>query len=333
MISPPPHKFWASADDWRPGFVILGANVDVIPTSPPSLPVVIGVDGLWGPHEWTVYPQPYRSEFPYLAWMPLRLSNGSASSSVLTQSVDKSMWRAHSEHSNLHVIDSILLDTLTQEWVSIKVALQDPYRIIASDPSFVSVRRPAEAYVRAFAALTRLGKEFGAWRDFVDVFRGLQRSLLELQAFLDWWRDIRAGNDFRSPVRAPTRGAIFEDAQLYENHSRWSVGAYLLVRRSVFVLDHAKEVPLSPRESCQARPISFPPHPYLHSLELWYYPPLVQDFVMDLEAAARGYAARLDTFNPTKELKRKLEKTENRKHDECKQAHLFFPFFRLMTWA
>ena len=52
---------------------------------------------------------------------------------------------------------------------------------------------------------------------------------------------------------------------------------------------------------------------------------------MDLEAAARGYTARLDTFNPTKELKRKLEKTENRQHDEGKQAHLYFPLFRLMT--
>ena len=163
MTSPPPHKFWASADDWQPGFVILGANVDIILTSPPPSPVVISVDGLWGAHKWTVYPQPYCSEFPYLAWMPLHLSNGSAPSSVLTQSVDKSMWRAHSEHSNLHVIDSTLLDTLTQEWVSIKVALQDPYQIIASDPSFLSVWRPAEAYVRAFVALTQLGKEFRAW--------------------------------------------------------------------------------------------------------------------------------------------------------------------------
>ncbi|KAF8262933.1 hypothetical protein EI94DRAFT_639978 [Lactarius quietus] len=316
MPSPPPHKFWASADDWRPGFVMLGANVDAIPTSPPLPPVIIGVDGLWGAYEWTVYPQPYHPEFPYLAWIPLRSSNAAIPSNVLlTQSVDKSMWRAHPGHSNLHVVDPTLLGKFTREWTSFKVTVQDPFQNISSDPSFSSVRIPTEAYVRAFAALNRLGKEFGAWRDFVEVFRNLQRSLLELHAFLDWWKDVRAGNTFRPPIRAPTRGAIFEDAQLYRNYARWSVGAYLLVPRSVFVLDPTKEVPLSPRKLCKVRPMSL--QPLLHSLELWYYPPLINDIVMDLETTARGYAIRLDTLNPTKEFKRKLKKTENRKNDEA----------------
>ena len=321
MSSPPQHKFWASADDWRPEFVILGANVETIPTFPPPTPVIIGVDGLWGAHEWTVYPQPYRPEFPYLAWIPLRSSNSAVPSNVLTQSVQKSMWRAHPDHTNFHVIDTVLLDKLTHKWTSIKAAVQKPLKIMSSDPSFSSVRRPTEAYIRAFASLSRLGKEFGAWRDFVEVFRNFQRSLLELQAFLNWWEDIRAGENFRPPIRAPTRGAIFEDTRLYENHVRWSVGAYLLVRRSAFVLDPTKEVPLEPRKLCQTRPISL--QPLLHSLELWYYPPLVRDTV-DLEVAARGYVERLDVLNPTKELKRKQEKTENRKNDEGKQAYFIF---------
>lgn len=324
MSSPPPHKFWASADEWRREFVILGANVHAIPTCPPPSPVIIGVDGLWGAHEWTVYPQLHHPEFPYLAWIPLHSSNSAVPSNLLTQSVHKSMWRAHPNHSNFHIIDSALLDKLTCKWRSIKAAVQDPFQTISSDPSFSSVRRPAEAYLRAFAALSRLEKEFGAWRDFVEVFRNFQRSLLELQAFLNWWEDIRAGKNFRPPIRAPTRGAIFEDARLYENYARWSVGAYLLVRRSAFVLDPAKEVPLEPRKLCQTCPISF--QPLLHSLELWYYPPLVRDVVMDLEAAARGYAERLDVLNPTKELKRKQEKTENKKNDEGKQAFFFFLF-------
>ncbi|KAN0128947.1 hypothetical protein V8E53_013236, partial [Lactarius tabidus] len=126
---------------------------------------------------------------------------------------------------------------------------------------------------------------------------------------------IRAGNDFRPPIRAPTRGAIFEDAQLYENYARWSVGAYLLVRRSVFVLDPVKEVPLSPRKLCQARPISV--QPLLHSLDLWYYPPLVRDIVMDLESTARGYAERMDVLNPMKMFKRSLDKIENGRNDEA----------------
>jgi hypothetical protein len=42
----------------------------------------------------------------------------------------------------------------------------------------------------------------------------------------------------------------------------------------------------------------------------------VRDIVTELETIARGYAERLDTFGPTKEFKRKLEKVENKKRDE-----------------
>ena len=45
---------------------------------------------------------------------------------------------------------------------------------------------------------------------------------------------------------------------------------------------------------------------------------------MDLEATVRGYVERLDVHNPTKELKRKQEKTVNRNNDEGNQA--YFPF-------
>ncbi|KAI9450343.1 hypothetical protein BJY52DRAFT_1191938 [Lactarius psammicola] len=317
-MSSPPHTCWASADDWRPGYVILGANVDAvdpIPTPPPQSPVIIGVDGFWGAHEWTVYPQPYRPEFPYLAWIPLRQSNTTVPPNVLTCSVGKTMWQAHSHKPNIRVINSALLEGLTREWISIKAAVQDPFRTISSDPFFSSVRHPKEAYIRAFSALSRLENDFEAWRDFVEVFRNLQRYLLELHAFLDWWKDIRAGNDFRSPIRTPTRGAIFEDAQLYENYARWSVRAFLLVHKSTFVLDPAREVKPSPRKLCKAQPMSL--QPLLHSLPHWYYPPLVCDIVTELETAARGYAEHLDIFSPTKEFKRKQEKMENRRNDEA----------------
>jgi hypothetical protein len=42
---------------------------------------------------------------------------------------------------------------------------------------------------------------------------------------------------------------------------------------------------------------------------------------MDLEATARGYIKRLDVLALTKELKHKVEKAENRKNDEGKQAY------------
>jgi hypothetical protein len=82
-------------------------------------------------------------------------------------------------------------------------------------------------------------------------------------------------------------GAIFEDARLYEKYVHWSVGAFLLVHNSVFVLDPSMEVALSPCTLCKVQPMSL--QPPLHSLDHWYYLLLVQDFVMELEAAAQGY--------------------------------------------
>jgi len=148
------------------------------------------------------------------------------------------MWKALPGNSNIHVVNPDVLDGLTVKWKTLKAALQDPFNDISSYPNPL-IQRPMKAYTRGFEALSRLGQVFAAWRDFVEVLRNLQRSLLELQAFLDWWKDIRAGDDFRSPVRAPTRGAIFEDAQIYANYARWSVRAFLLVHASTFVLDPA----------------------------------------------------------------------------------------------
>lgn len=310
---PPPYACWASADTWRPDFVMLGANVGAILVPPPRSEVLIGVDGLWGAHEWTIYPQPYRPEFPYLAWIPLRPSNTSAPSDVLTRSVDKSMWKAHPNHSNIHIVSPHVLDELKVKWETLKAAVQDPFHEIISNPR-PPIQHPIEAYKRALEAFSRLGQDFGAWRDFVEVFRNLQRSLLELRAFLDWWKDIQASHDFQSPVHAPTWGAIFEDAQVYANYARWSVAAFLLVNKSTFVLDPAKEVALSPRNLSRTQPMSF--QALLHSLHHWYYPPLVRDVVTELETAARGYAERLDTFEPTKVFKRKLDKRENKMSDE-----------------
>jgi hypothetical protein len=265
-MSAPLHTCWASTDKWRPGFVILGANIKAIPTPPPQSPVIIGVDGSWGAHKWTVYPQLHHHEFPYLTWIPLRQSNTSVSSSIHT-SVDKSMWQAHPNQPNIHVINPTLLDRLTKEWESVKAVLQGPSKTFSSDPSFSSVWYLKEVYARALAALNRLEKDFRAWRDVVKVFRNFQQLLLEILAFLDWWRDIRTDNRSQSPICAPTRGAIFEDTWLYENYTRWSVGAFLLVHKSIFLLNPSKEVALSPHTLCKVQPMSL--WPPLHSLDHW----------------------------------------------------------------
>ncbi|KAI9443054.1 hypothetical protein H4582DRAFT_2072125 [Lactarius indigo] len=187
---------------------------------------------------------------------------------------------------------------------------------MSSQPSLSCVEQPMKAYVRAFKALERLRGNFEAWRDFVVVFRNLQRCLLELSAFVDWWKDVHAGDAFQPSLRAPTRGAIFEDKHLYANHARWSVAAYILVPKSTFALDLAREVVLAPRKLCSTQPMSL--QPLFHSLHQWYYPPLVDDVMANLETAARGYLKCLDTFRPTKGFKRTLDKIENKKNDEAR---------------
>lgn len=64
--------------------------------------------------------------------------------------------------------------------------------------------------------------------------------------------------------------------------------------------------------------------PIKHSLQLWYYPPQVQDVVVDLETAAQGYTEHLDTFNPTQGFKCRLDKVKNQMSNESKLTYVLF---------
>jgi hypothetical protein len=310
--SPYRYTCWAPGSDWRRGHVILAANVVTIPSPPPLRQAAVMVDGLWGEHEWTLYPQPYRHEYPYLAW--LRLPPMNAASDTLTRPVHKKMWRAHPSKPNIHLVDPGVFSEFSDKLQEVKAAVMDPFRDIITDTRFSCIQRPQTAYNRAFEALDRLDRDFEAWRDFVEVVRCLQRNFLELLAFADWWHDIQQGEDFQPPFRAPTRGSIYDDEDLYANHARWSIACYLIVPNDRFVLDPNKRVNLSPRNSSRMDAMSI--QPLMHSLHLWYYPPHVKDVYSHFETAARGYADRLDTFTPTKGFRRTLDKLENRRADE-----------------
>ena len=140
--------------------------------------------------------------------------------------------------------------------------------------------------------------------------------MLELGALLDWWSDVRVSNAFEPSIRPPTRGVIFQDECLYTNHVHWSLAAYLLILKSKFALDPSKKVVLSPCKSCKAQPMS--ELPLVHTLPHWYYPPVVQDVMADLETTAWGYVKRLDNFQPTRTLKHKLDKSESKVKDKSK---------------
>jgi len=270
------------------------------------------VDGLWGEHEWTLYPQPYRHESPYLAW--LRLPSKNATSDILTSPVHKSMWQVHPSKSNIHSIDPRVLGEFKAKLEDVKGAVLNPFHEVINDTHFPYLQPPKNAYARAFEALDRLGNNFRPWRDFVEVVRGLQRNLLELLAFADWWHDVQQGDSSQPPFRASTRGAIFDDEALYAIHARWSIASYLTVRNDRFTLDPNKRVNLSPRTLSRMDMMSV--QPLIHSLYLWYYPPHVKDIFLHFETAARGYADRLDAFTPTKGFKRTLDKLSNRRVEE-----------------
>ncbi|KAH9963078.1 hypothetical protein BGW80DRAFT_1563664, partial [Lactifluus volemus] len=277
-----PYEFWAPADDWRPGHVMLAANVDFIPSAPPRTAPVIRVDGLWGEHEWTLYPQPYHDKFPYLPWIPLPPRNSLCN--VLRCAVDKTMWRPHPSKTNTHLVRPDVLDDIRGGLKAAKAVVAIPFHeiITSPSPSFSSVQHPQQAYIRAFEAVDRLEREFEAWRDFVEVFRNVQRSLIELFAFADWWAEVnsKSGPSFR----APTRGAIFNDANLYASHVYRSLASFLLIPSTTYSLDPQKQVELSPRSLSKSEPMA--PDPLRHSLPHWYYPPDVED-IADFETAAR----------------------------------------------
>ncbi|KAH9068123.1 hypothetical protein EDB83DRAFT_2314655 [Lactarius deliciosus] len=254
---------------------MLGANVDAIPAPPPRSEPIISIDSFWGPHEWILYPQPYCHAFPYLSWISICHPKSSVPFDILTHPVEKTMWRTHGHRSNSHIINADLLDEFTTKWKSIKAALEELLSAMSSQPSLSCVEQPMKVYIRAFKALKRLEEHFKAWHDFIDVFQNLQRCLLELSTFLEWWKDVRTGDTFQSSPCAPTRSAIFEDKHLYADH------------------------------------------PLFYSLHHWYYLPLMDDIMVDLETAACGYLKCLDTFRPTKGFKCSLDKMENKKNDEA----------------
>src|SRR6266702_1252211 len=167
-MSVPPHLVytcWASADEWRHGFVMLGANVYSIPPPPPQSKPVVCIDGFLGAHAWMVYSQLFHHEFPYLAWIPLRRRSLSRSvpSDVLTHPVEKMMWRAHPLRSDCHLVNPELFEEPTIKWQSIKEALKHPFDLVSSQPSFSSIMQPMKVYTRAFKALNKLKKDFRAW--------------------------------------------------------------------------------------------------------------------------------------------------------------------------
>ena len=220
------------------------------------------------------------------------------------------MWQVHPNKPNIHFVDPAVFREFKNKLEEVKAGMQNPFHEVTVDTCFSHIISLKNAYAQAFEALDRLEKEFGAWRDFVEVMRGFQCNLLELLAFTEWWHNVEQGEQFCSPFCAPTCGSIFDNRDLYANHAHWSIASYLIVPNDRFV-DPNKQVNLSPCNMSQMDAMSI--QPLVHSLHLWYYPPHVMDVCTDFKLAACGYIKRLDTLIPMKGLKCMLDKQDNQR--------------------
>jgi len=92
------------------------------------------VNGLWGEHEWMLYPQLYHYEFPYLTWLQLPSTN--ATSDILTSAVHKSMWQAHPNKSNIHSVNLGVFSKFTDKLKEVKAAMMNPFHKVSNNTCF-----------------------------------------------------------------------------------------------------------------------------------------------------------------------------------------------------
>jgi hypothetical protein len=189
---------------------------------------------LWGEHEWTLYPQPFHPDFPYLPWILLPPCN--SSHDILHCAVNKKMWQPHASKTNMHLVQPEVLDKLKTLLGAAKAAIEVPFHEVITSFSF---HHPQHAYTRAFEAIDCLEREFDAWRDFMEVFRNMQCSLLELFAFAGWWVE------YDEPTFcAPMWGTIFYNETCYAAHIGCSITSFLLIPSATYTLDPCKQVEL-----------------------------------------------------------------------------------------
>ncbi|KAI0061450.1 hypothetical protein BV25DRAFT_1838950 [Artomyces pyxidatus] len=327
MAPPFPHRCdaWTWSPD--PDFIIAAANTSFIP--PPvdnsQLPTLF-IDGLWGQHEWTRFPQTYDSRFPYLAYIPIPPQRRMAALSTITAMsytimyapVAKDMWTMLGAPPGRHVPDVGILSSL-QRRLDVAVAVgRDLFPKVSSSPAFAHVVVPTVALNRARAAFITLESGLASWKDFVERFRALQRALLELTAFSDWWTDAEGATSqpaYVPPIRGPARGVFVQNVALYAESALANLATYIVVHKDEFAVPSESWVPAalhSARVQTEV-PFTAPTHPShaKHDKPLWYFlphPVRAEDF----EAAARGYAPRQDVLCPTPAYQDRLGRLANR---------------------
>ncbi|TFY56059.1 hypothetical protein EVG20_g9079 [Dentipellis fragilis] len=298
-----PYPLAAWTEDIESQKLVISAFSALIPgpTTPEVVPQLCQ-DGWWGVHEWTLFSQPYDPQFPYLAWIQLPRTDRM---SILQQDIN--MEDVSTEGA---LTGSKMLE-LRAEWDwSLQVA-ESIFPEVRGHTAYNSIILPEKAHERLRHCFFQLESGLASWRDIVDAFRHGQRSLLELHAFAEWWKDINQTPDDcrRRQSRndgAYLRGCTTTDIHVYHAIAQRHVSMFLAVDsiKMAYHLPPNRRVQIIPRfQFCNMYTWSFD----FHTKDLWFYPPYVMN-PSDFERSARGYGSQLDTLRPSHAYKNTLAK-------------------------
>ena len=187
-----------TAIQWDESTVLLGINTSYIPASPKSYagPVYAREDGLWGLQEWTREPQLLDVRAPFLVSLPIPLSEGSGG--IYLNPPVKEYWIENPSKRSYYTLKEHLHWRIKDDLEDLKLDLElagTHFELSrAEDEKYADVVVPSAARMQALNAYGHL--MFGdirSWADYVYAFATLQRSFLEVVAFLLWWNRVGGG--------------------------------------------------------------------------------------------------------------------------------------------
>lgn len=314
-----------SYDVWTPlgdGNCVLGCNTDhippIIPINEPALP---RIDGTWGPHDYTIMPQRFDPEAPYLAWCPRRPHPAQPfkDNPIMAFRLAREDYVQHHQQPRLGGLRKSILATFQQEVLRLTEMYVNAAQIAATH--WPSVIPPSMALERMRQSLIYLNLPDIYFRDCQEAVETLRRNTREVQGFVLWARTPPSGPYPAIPFQV--RGSVAIDEQSYEYLSLHKVPGWY-VTGSAGPLGQTPPIPITRKEDmCTLQTMREvdtkdstmvdwdEPSPgifqLLHTKELWYYPPVVGNRDA-FEAAARGYGPRNDELREDKRVGAEIRK-------------------------
>ncbi|KIM72797.1 hypothetical protein PILCRDRAFT_93308 [Piloderma croceum F 1598] len=319
---PVPIDVWHQVTDKQ---TIVAGRTNFIPDPLfPTVPPFPRVDGTWGPHEICLLPQLWDAKSPYMAWCPLSVHSamGFHKTGIMGFSMTREDFKPNPHVSYLGGLDKAIWTGFKEEAQYLSTRVKSILFHITNDPGFTDIQLPTEALSRQERILIYLTLSDICYRDCIEGVAALRRTISELQAFVLWYQDRHKVNSER-PFRL--RGAIVANTADYMYLFNLDIPVWMIVDLSTYRLPLQRrridtrpisqicevrcwhELPMLERMENDMEYKTGAGLVLLHSKELFYYPPLVNDKT-PFERAARGYAPRLDTPNQDKRARKEVNK-------------------------